>query len=425
VPDLLALSSRIIDSGSADEPVNRVTQELSEVADGIAVVESFSHSVALSTDDGLVVFDASAVFTGAAVVEALRGWSQEPVSALVYTHGHVDHVGGSGFFVGDAERRGHRRPQFVAHANVPARFDRYRSTDGWNSFINARQFGGVRDRSLRLAGGARFLPDDVAAPDVVYDDRLALHIGGIDIELRHGRGETDDHTWAWIPEHRAICCGDFLIWNFPNAGNPQKVQRYPEEWAVALRQMAALEPELLMPAHGLPIEGVDRIRRVLDETAGALEHLVSEVVALMNTGADLDEVVHTVRIPDETLAKPYLRPLYDEPEFVVRNIWRMYGGWWDGNPARLKPPSDIAVAGEVAALAGGASVLAERATTVADAGDLRMACQLVEWAAAADPDDREVQDRRRQIYEQRRATEPSLMAKGIFASAVHESTPPG
>ena len=36
--DLLSLSARIIDSGTADEPTNRVTQELSEVADGVAVV---------------------------------------------------------------------------------------------------------------------------------------------------------------------------------------------------------------------------------------------------------------------------------------------------------------------------------------------------------------------------------------------------
>ena len=423
--DLLSLSARIIDSGVADEPTNRVTQLLSEVADGVAVVESFSHAVAFATDDGLVVFDASAVFTGAQVVESLRGWSTAAVRTLVYTHGHVDHVGGSGAFVADAADRGHLRPQVVAHANVPPRFDRYRTTDGWNTAINARQFGGVSNRSLRLAGDgrARFLPDDVAAPDVTYDDRLALSVGGLDIELHHGRGETDDHTWAWIPRHRAIACGDFLIWNFPNAGNPQKVQRYPGEWATALRQMAALEPELLLPAHGLPIGGAHRIRQVLETVAGTLEDLVGGVVALMNEGATLDEILHAVTVPDDVLALPYLRPFYDEPEFVVRNVWRLYGGWWDGNPAHLKPPREVAVATEVAVLAGGADALAERALAVAEAGDLRLACQLVEWASAAAPDDPDVHARRRRIYEQRRTAETSLMSKGIYASAARESTP--
>jgi alkyl sulfatase BDS1-like metallo-beta-lactamase superfamily hydrolase len=425
--DLLSLSARIIDSGVADEPTNRVTQELSEVADGVAVVESFSHAVAVRTDDGLVVFDASGAHTGAQVVEALRGWSDAPVHTLVYTHGHVDHVGGSGAFVADAAARGHARPRVVAHAAVARRFARYRRTDGWNLIINARQFGGIRDRSLRIGGEgpSRFLPDDVAAPDLTYTDRLALTVGGLDVELRHGRGETDDHTWAWIPSLRAVACGDFLIWNFPNAGNPQKVQRYPDEWAAALRQMAALEPELLLPAHGLPIGGAERIRRVLETVAGTLEDLVDRVLALMNEGATLDQVVHEVRVPDDVLALPYLRPLYDEPEFVVRNVWRLYGGWWDGDPAHLKPPREAELAAEVAALAGGAHVLAERAAALAEAGDLRLACQLAEWAATAAPGDEDVRAVRRRVYEQRRRAEPSLMSKGIYAAAARDALAPG
>jgi len=69
--DLLALSTRIVDSGVADEPVNRVTHKLSEVADGLAMVESFSHSVVLDTGDGMVAFDASHAMSGAQVVEAI------------------------------------------------------------------------------------------------------------------------------------------------------------------------------------------------------------------------------------------------------------------------------------------------------------------------------------------------------------------
>ena len=38
----------------------------------------------------------------------------------------------------------------------------------------------------------------------------------------------------------------------------------------------------------------------------------------------------------------YLRAIYDEPEFIIHNIWRLYGGWYDGNPSRLKPAPDAA-----------------------------------------------------------------------------------
>ncbi len=420
--DLLELSARIVDSGTADEPVNRVTQELSELADGIAVVESFSHVVAFRTGDGLVLFDSSGVATGAAVVEALRGWSADPVRTLVYTHGHLDHVGGSAAFVADAERRGHARPVFVAQEQVRDRLARYRLTEGWNAAINARQFGWLRSSALGIgAERGRFLPDDVAEPDVTYRDTQRLEVGGTAFELHHGRGETDDHTWTWVPSARAVCCGDFLIWNFPNAGNPQKVQRYPREWAAALKEMAAMEPELLLPAHGLPLAGAERIRRVLLDVAGALDDLVDRTLEMMNAGATLDETVQQVSVPAETLARPYLRPLYDEPEFVVRNIWRLYGGWWDANPARLKPPPDRALASEVAALAGSADVLARRADELAAAGDLRLAAQLAEWAVQADPDSRSAHEIRARVYEARKAAESSLMAKGIFAGAARES----
>jgi hypothetical protein len=86
--DLLDLSTRIIDGGVGGEalpPINRITNELSEVADGLAMVESFSHSIVVDSGDGLVAFDASHELTGAAVVEAIRGWSSDAVTRVVYT----------------------------------------------------------------------------------------------------------------------------------------------------------------------------------------------------------------------------------------------------------------------------------------------------------------------------------------------------
>jgi len=218
-----------------------------------------------------------------------------------------------------------------------------------------------------------------------------------------------------------ILIGDLFIWNFPNAGNPQKVQRYPREWARALREMSTLDAELLVPAHGFPIAGVERIRMVFDDTATALEGLVDDTLAMMNAGETLDAIVHSVKVPAETLAKPYLRALYDEPEFIVRNIWRLYGGWYDGNPSRLKPAPDAALAAEVTALAGGVSAGVERARSLADSGEFRLACHLIEMAVMAVPESKLAHRARADIYAERRKGETSLMAHGIFGSAARES----
>ena len=420
--DPLELSSRTIDSGTISEPVNRVTNELTELAQGLAVVESFSHSAILDTGDGLVVFDASAAMTGSAVVGAMRTWSEAPVSDLVYTHGHADHIGGSFAFAADAESAGQPLPTVRGHERVGARMDRYNLTNDWNLLINQRQFGGIpSDMGLTLTEGAtRFIPAATLRPDVTFSDVHAFTVGDTAIELHHARGETDDHLWAWLPERRWLFSGDFIIWNYPNAGNPQKVQRSAAEWAAALRTLIAQGPELLIPAHGLPIEGRERIAGVLDDIASTLETLVDQVIAMMNAGETLDAIIHTVTVPDEILAKPYLRPYYDEPEFVIRNIWRLNGGWWDGAASRLKPSPDAVVAAELSALAGGPEVLIRRATQLVES-DLRLACHLADLAGWAAPDDAGIHAERAAIYDARRRAEPSLMSQGIFRSASRAS----
>lgn len=418
--DLLELSARYIDSGIADGPVNRVSLTLSEVGPRIAMVEAFSHVVAFETADGLVLFDCSLEAFGLRAAVELRRWSDKPVHTIVYTHGHADHVGGARPLINDARDRNHPRPMVVGHEAIVERFDRYDMTNGYNAIVNARQFRGM---GLLGSGDENrpFFPTRWVRPSITYSEHLQVRVADLDVELHHGKGETDDHTWAWLPQHQAICAGDFLTWVFPNAGNPQKVQRFPLEWARALREMAAFNPELILPAHGLPIAGRARIRTVLDDVATALEFLVTETLQLMNDGATLDQIMQTVKLPAELIDRPYLQPTYDEPEFVIRNIWRLYGGWYDGNPSRLKPASDNAIAMETAKLVGGVEPLIRKAIELRQAGELRLAAHFIELAVLAEPDNPNAHKARARIYKERRYEELSLMAQGIFGFAAKQS----
>jgi alkyl sulfatase BDS1-like metallo-beta-lactamase superfamily hydrolase len=185
--------------------------------------------------------------------------------------------------------------------------------------------------------------------------------------------------------------------------------------------MAALQPEILLPGHGFPVVGVARVGQVLNETASLFESLVEQTLALMNQGASLDDVLGAVQPPAELLQRPYLRPIYDEPEFIVRNIWRLYGGWYDGNPAHLKPAPDADLAVELASLAGGREILSRRCRELVEAGRLDLAGHLGEIAVQAFPDDADAHELRAEVLRQRAASATSTMAKGIFASAATES----
>jgi hypothetical protein len=75
--DLLAMSEAIIEgrtSAAGIGPINRINHELSELGDGLAMVEAFSHCILFATDDGLLAFDTSGPQGGGRVVEAVRGW---------------------------------------------------------------------------------------------------------------------------------------------------------------------------------------------------------------------------------------------------------------------------------------------------------------------------------------------------------------
>ena len=80
----------------------------------------------------------------------------------------------------------------------------------------------------------------------------------------------------------------------------------------------------------------------------------------INQGMKLQDVVDCVTVSPHLLAKPYLVPQYDQIEFIVRNIWRLHAGWWDGNPSHLEPASDHALSSEIVIISGGVPKLQRR-----------------------------------------------------------------
>lgn len=381
-----------------------------EIAPRIHFLHAFANVTVVRAGDGLVLVDTSSEAARAKTFAAVRAIDPAPVRAAIYTHGHADHAFGLPPFLAEAAEKGWPRPRIVAHREVAARFDRYRATAGYNGLINARQFS-----------SAPRWPTEYVYPDTPYDHVHRFEADGLVLELEHARGETDDHTWLWWEDGRVLWTGDLFLWVAPNAGNPQKAQRYAADWAAALRAMAARDAALLIPGHGVPIFGADRVRQALTETAEWLESLVTQTLALMNAGATLERVVREVRPPAHLAERPYLQPVYDEPQFVVRNLWRLYGGWYDGAPAHLQPAPEAEIGHEVATLAGGVAGLVARAEVLAAEGRLPLASHLIDWAIAAAPDNREAHAARVLIYERRAREAPALMTRGIFSAAARES----
>jgi alkyl sulfatase BDS1-like metallo-beta-lactamase superfamily hydrolase len=401
---------------SIDRPMGLIDPDkighVERIFDGVVMIHGFANVGAVETREGLLLVDTAAAITAPAVLRALHTTLNAPVKAIVYTHGHVDHVGGTPAILDDARERGRPRPEVWSHERVMRRFARYRRTWAWNNEVNRRQFA--------MPPEAKVFPESFVEPDRTYADRAAFVLGGERIELVHAEAETDDATWVWLPERKVALVGDLLIHSMPNTGNPNKPPRCTLGWAEALEAIASRGCEHIVPGHGDPVHGQLAIE-MLSETARALRFLHDAVLDRLNAGQWPDEIVDAhIELPPDLAGKTYLRPVYGCAAFVVRDVLREYAGWWGGDPSALLPAPRRAVAQDLLELIGRDALLA-RARALHAAGETRRALHLAVVALDADPHDDQARATLAEILEARASEEPSFIARNFY-SAIAQRT---
>ena len=329
------------------------------------------------TDEGLVVVDTGVGFReGEDRVRRIRERTEVPFHTIIYSHGHVDHVGGASAFLKDAEDRGHPRPRIIGHELVAARLDKYRMLRGRRAYIASLQFPRPQEAPPARQDWASVREPSFVYPDTTFHDYMEFRLGGLTFEVYHGPGETDDAIWVWIPERKVAFVGDMLIGGCPNTGNPLKEQRYTLEWAENLERVAAKKPDFVVGS-GAVIAGEEVAERLLN-TAALLRYIQDEVVRLLNEGCWIEEIMERVEVPEELADKPYLAGSYGHPTFIIHDVYRRYTGWYDGNPSELFPAKSAEIAAEMLRLSGPEQVI-ERARQLHRAGNIQLALHLADF----------------------------------------------
>lgn len=387
--------------------------EMKDFGDGVHMLHLWSNVCVVETSEGVVLFDSGFEFTGPRIVEELRAVTDKPVRYVIYGHGHADHAFGAGAVIEDAALRGFPRPVVIAHENLPARFDRYQATLAYQEHINRIQFA--------IPEGLPAFSRTYIYPDEIYSDGLTLRLGGVTFELRHAKGETDDTTWLWIPERKTACVTDLWVWSCPNVGNPFKVQRFTLEWARALEEVAAKEPELMLPGHGAEIAGREAVRDACLTVARAMRSLHDQVVGMLNEGMWPEEILRSFEWPQEFADSPYLEPIYGHPYFVVQAVLRQYHGWFDGSASHVFPSSSAEVAREVLQLAGGPAAVLERAEELAEEGRTQLALHVVDFLIDGGASEREALELKARLLKSRADAEKSLIARNIFLAGARRA----
>ena len=379
----------------------------------------------VKTEEGLIVFDLSIKRYGKRVLEEIRKFSDKPIKYIIYSHGHFDHAFGFTNVLEEIKKKGWEMPQVIAHENILKRFEKYRMLHGYHNWLNKMQFS---------SSGQNIWEDIVSAKEtldptiVLYgNENFEFKLGQYTFEVYHDMGETDDSVWMWFPEKKALFTGDLVINpSFPNVGNPNKVQRYPKHWAIAMEKMLEKNAEYLVPGHGLLIEGKDEVKSALSIRADAMHFVHDEVVKRMNEGKWFEQIYHEmVEIqPDKFKNHKYMRPSYGNYRFAIHAVYRLYHGWYNsGNPTYLFPAKSSDIAKEYLKVADDKKYL-EHAKNLYNKGKIQLALHLfdvvIKGSTLENETLLEAYTLKSQILEEKIKEESAFIAQNSYMSGIAE-----
>jgi alkyl sulfatase BDS1-like metallo-beta-lactamase superfamily hydrolase len=295
--------------------------------------------------------------------------SDAPVKYIILTHGHGDHTGG-------AARWKEPDTQVIAQRDFPP-FVAYQDRLGaYFNRMNAAQFGFDLGR-LTAAVRTR----KVVEPTILFDDRYEFTLGGVKFEILHTPGETYDALTVWIPKYKAAFVGDNFYDSFPNIYTLRGTQpRWALDYIASLNKVLELKPEIVLPSHGLPVQGNAEITRRLTRYRDAIQYVHDQTVQGMNDGKDVFTLMREIKLPAEL----DVGEGYGKVSWSVRGIYEGYVGWFDGNPATMYSASPNAADAELVKMAGGAAPVAARSREVTQSGDSVRGLRLADAALAHD-----------------------------------------
>lgn len=368
------------DANAASTNILQGSEGARQLTDNVMILPAQGNALAVKTADGIVLVDSgSGRGATAKMIAKLREWSDLPVKAICYSHGHAGYNDGAADWLEHARLRGEEAPALVGHVNVKPRYDRYRETAGLQDTLNRMQFP-----QFKLAPAGENLMD----PTVEFFEHMVLNESDSRIELFWAPSETDDVLALWLPEECILYAGAaFPGTTLPNVGTPLRTQRLTIRWAETLERLDDLNAETLIQEFGPVIDGAEAVRQRLGGTAEALRWLRDEVVERMNKGMNDLEIIHDLECPPELFDQKWMRERYGAVEYLVRDIFREENGWWDRNPTSLHPiHPDQSAAAILDALGDPRSVI-DKARGLSDAGETQMALHVIDLIALAPGDD--------------------------------------
>ena len=221
-------------------------------------------------------------------------------------------------------------------------------------------------------------------PTITFQDNLKLTIAGIDIELYHAPGETNDQLFVWLPNKKALMPGDNIYRTFPNLYTIRgTTHREVKGWVDSLDQMRSFNPQYLFPSHTRPLQGT-AVMETLTIYRDAIQYVHDQTIRLMNKGYYPDQIIEMIQLPKEVASSPFLKEFYGTVRWSVKSIFNGYLGWFSGNISELDPLSRLEEAKRFSTMVGGEQNLFSELEKAIKNQDMQWALQISDRLIALD-----------------------------------------
>ena len=318
----------------------------------VAVGFGLANSILIKGEGEDIIIDTmGGIETAQRIINEFEKISLNQNKTVVYTHFHADHILGAQAFTDN-----YNVERIVSHRSTIEEVENFfgikrdiigpRSLKMFNSILLEKDKGITNGIGIKLEAG-RDTPGYVK-PNILFDQKLSLDVGGNKIELYHAPGETDDQIFVWLEDGKVLFPGDNIYKAFPNIYTIRGTSyRSFRSWYQSLEKMLSLKPEVLVPSHGLPIVGAENVKQILTNYRDAIKYVHDQTMRNLNLGMSPLESAQSITLPESLKKDPHLYELYGTVEWSSRNLFNGYFGWFDGNPTNLFPEDSSLTASRI------------------------------------------------------------------------------
>jgi alkyl sulfatase BDS1-like metallo-beta-lactamase superfamily hydrolase len=362
---------------------------------------------------GWIVIDTltSRETAAAAIAFARQHLGNKPISAVIFTHSHVDHFGGVLGLVSAEEAKARNIPivapvGFMEEATsenlmVGAAMIR-RSLFMYGDQL-ARDARGLVDNGLGKAvayGNVGILPPTVIIDKLQQD----VVIDGLRFSFHNVPGSEAPAEFVFeIPELKAFCGAEMMSHTLHNLYTLRGAKvRDALKWSDYLDQSLVwtAESDVVFTQHHWPVWGKDNIRRSITMQRDAYKYIHDQTVRMINAGLTGPEIADKLQMPKSLQDYLNVRGYYGTVRHNARAVYQFYMGWFDAHPSNLDELPPVEAAKHYVALAGGVDKIVADAQRAFDAGDFRWSATVLKHAVYAEPNNAAAKELLAKSFEQ-------------------------